>query len=76
MARDRYPVHGRRRRLRVLWTVGCRCGMDAYPCIVEQMLNSSVTDDTLTDGEIYTAGLSYARWWRDQERRHWSRGTW
>lgn len=38
--RDRYPVHGKRRRLWVLWTVGCRCGMDAWPCPVEEMLQA------------------------------------
>lgn len=72
-----YPVHGRRRRWWVLWTVGCRCGMDAYPCIVEQMLNSSITAAEVTDGEIYAAGVAYARWWRNQERAYrWSRDSW
>ncbi len=73
MPRDPYPGHGRRRRWWVLWTVGCWCGMDAYPCLVEQMLATSIRDDAVSAEQVYTSGLEYARWWRDDERRRWTR---
>jgi hypothetical protein len=51
--------------------------MDAYPCIVEQMLNSSLGSDTLSPDDVYRAGVAYARWWRDDQRAYrWTREPW
>lgn len=38
MARDPYPRHGPRRLWYRPWEVVCRCGLDAYPCIVVLMM--------------------------------------
>jgi hypothetical protein len=67
--RDPYPVHGPIRRWRKPWVVVCRCGMNAYPCAVQQAPDLSAPAE-----EIYTHGLRYAQGSRDGERR-WPRGT-
>lgn len=68
--KDPYPMHGRRRRLRVLWTVGCRCGRDAYPCMIEEMLAARRQPQHAADpGPLRMAGS------RDTDRRWWPRGA-
>lgn len=69
---DPYPVHGRRWRWRVPWQWSCRCGMDAYPCIVMRTLVALRKDAPRHSAETYTQGLRAVHEWRDAERRRWS----
>lgn len=73
--RDPYPVHGKRRHWRAPWRVVCRCGMDAWPCIVERMLSAARDDDVQVADKLYEQGMRSAREWRDMERRRWSGGA-
>jgi hypothetical protein len=69
--RNAHPQHGRR------WSVwhpfgwSCRCGMGAYPCIVERTWTDPLGDPDRT----YAAGLAEARSWQRDERRRWARGA-
>lgn len=71
--KDPYPVHGRRRRWGALWTVGCRCGMNAYPCIVERTVEALRKDAPRHAAETYPGSLRVAGF-RDPDRRGWSGG--
>jgi hypothetical protein len=58
--RHPYPVHGRRWTWRhpLSWT--CRCGLDAWPCIVVRQQRRAYAD-----------ALRAVQGWRDRERRDW-----
>lgn len=70
--KDPYPIHGRRWRWRKPLQWSCRCGMDAYPCVVEEMLSAPFDLGASADA-LYEAGLRFAQSWRDDERRGWGR---
>jgi hypothetical protein len=53
---DHYPKHGPRRRWFAPWRVICRCGLDAYPCIVMKT--------------VHRDRLNAAKHWRNDERRN------
>lgn len=75
MTRDPYPQHGRRRTWYAPWRVTCRCGLDAYPCIVLRQ-QQAATQTRQAAEATYSDGLRYASGWRDSERRNWSGGAW
>lgn len=70
--RDLYPKHGRRWTLRYPFRWVCRCGLEAYPCIVEQTLARAELGDA---ERLYADGLAYARAWQAEERRRRARGA-
>ncbi len=72
--RDKFPRHGPRRRWYRPWKVVCRCGLDAYPCVVVRMLGRPRPDDARAVGELYNAGVRSAIGWSDMERRTWFGG--
>jgi hypothetical protein len=47
--------------------------MDAYPCMVEQMLdlNAGRADTVRAADQLYFDGLRHVRAWRGPERRGW-----
>ncbi|MEV6348580.1 hypothetical protein [Actinoplanes sp. NPDC051851] len=57
MGKDRYPIHGRRRRWFAPWRVICRCGLAAYPCTVMRTV-------------AYRERVNAAHAWRDDERKN------
>lgn len=56
MSKDLWPKHGPRRRWFAPWQVICRCGLDAYPCIVMKT--------------VYRDRLNAARQWQGLERKN------
>jgi hypothetical protein len=56
MSRDPYPKHGPRRRWFAPWRRICRCGLDAYPCVVMRT--------------VYRERVDAAHAWRRLERRN------
>lgn len=63
-----YPVHGRRWTWRhpLSWT--CRCGLDAWPCVVQRMLDQRPPRLTAVVEEIDQLG-------HVRQRYHWSGGA-
>jgi hypothetical protein len=55
--RDPYPKHGRHWSIWHPFHWSCRCGLDVYPCWVEQ------------SWQRWRGGLSEARAWQTEQRR-------
>jgi len=66
--RDHYPKHGRRWTPRHPFRWICRCGMAAYPCVVDRMVARAELGDP---ERLYAEGLAYARAWQAAQRRRW-----
>lgn len=67
--RHPYPVHGRRWTWRAPFGWTCRCGLDAYPCVVERMLAQAQPRLRLTAVVEELDELGHVR-----GRRHWTGG--
>jgi hypothetical protein len=78
-----YPTHGRRRHWYAPWSTYCRCGLDAYPCIVVRTrgrqqeaaeiaaaLDAAAGRLTIEHEDVYLDRLGHVR-----GRRGWSGGA-
>lgn len=64
--RSTYRGHGRRWTWRAPFHFICLCGLDAYPCHVERMLDRAELGDPL---RLYADGQVYADLHQADERR-------
>lgn len=69
---DPYPKHGRRWTWRCPLRWVCRCGLAAYPCLVEK---TWAQPEPVGDPErLYADGLAYVKSWQTEQRRRWRGG--
>lgn len=66
--RDLYPRHGRRWTWRHPFRWVCRCGLDAYPCVVARMQQRE-RDEIRQALDAAADGLDAAREWQHEMRR-------